>query len=182
LMLPLVAASIVSSIAVSSPRQVKMMSALPTASSRLKATVDLPEGSFVLRSVARFCVRLEDDEGLIEITLFDKVLAHALSNGQQGYQDSELNHCLPDPCFLSQSMPIEVPLLPMKSSYTSKYKGSLMRRRLQNMAKERRVSGATGRKNCLNMTYCETGISASLCSGKPSQLMLVKTWTERGYV
>ena len=53
-----------SSIAASSPRQVKMMSALDTASSMLDATVDFPEGNFALRSVARFWVRLKMMSGL----------------------------------------------------------------------------------------------------------------------
>ena len=56
---PFSAVAIVSLIAASSPRHVKMMSALDTASSRLDATVDFPEGSFVFRSTARFCVRLK---------------------------------------------------------------------------------------------------------------------------
>ena len=61
---PFTAVAIVSVIAASSPRHVKMMSDLETASSKLDATVDFPEGNFTFRSVARFCVRLKMMSGL----------------------------------------------------------------------------------------------------------------------
>ena len=60
-----IALAIVSLTAASSPRQVKIMSALDTASSKLDATVDFPGGNCALRSVARVCVRLKMMSGLL---------------------------------------------------------------------------------------------------------------------
>ena len=57
------AVAIVSVIAASSPRQVKMMSDLVTASSIVLATVDLPSGSLACRSMARWVVLLKMIKG-----------------------------------------------------------------------------------------------------------------------